>query len=118
MKINTSFTLDQMRMDILDIMGRFDKLGKVTASQTGVASNIISRRLAAFSKEGEKVDQEQRALQSLEFESMKQREEVIKDAHKSTLTWIFGEPETRFMDWLAAENGIYWVKGKVINPSV
>jgi len=115
MKINTSFTLDQMRIDILDIMGRFDKLGKVAASQTGVGSNIISRRLAAFSKEGEKVDQQQRALQSLVFESMKQREEKIKDAHKSTLTWIFREPETRFMEWLAAENGIYWVKGKVID---
>ncbi len=112
MKINTTLNLDQLRGNIVDTL---DKLGESAASRTSAALKSFSRTLAALAEEGERVEREQKILQSLVFESMKQREEEIKDAHKLTLTWIFKNKETRFADWLAAESGIYWVKGKVSN---
>lgn len=61
---------------------------------------------------------QQEVLQSLVFEEMKQREETIKDAHEMTLNWMFEKPETGFMNWLEADGGIYWVRGKVFYPHI
>jgi hypothetical protein len=108
MKINTTLRLDQLRVDIVDTL---NKQARSTASWD-IALDNLSRKLAAFAEEGKRVEQEQKILKSLTFESMKQREEEIKEAHKRTLEWIFKKPETRFMDWLKVDNGIYWVRGK------
>jgi hypothetical protein len=44
---------------------------------------------------------------------MKEREENIKVAHKSTLQWAFHRPDVELLQWLEKDNGIFWVKGKV-----
>lgn len=59
------------------------------------------------------MDRQHKILRSLNFEEMGQREETIKDAHKATLNWVLENNETKFLDCLEAEKGIYWVKGKV-----
>lgn len=58
-------------------------------------------------------EQQRLILESLRYTAMKEREENIKDAHKSTLQWAFNNPEVELIQWLEEENGIFWVKGKV-----
>ena len=109
MSTNTALKLDQLRADIKDNLGERAK----SAARKGAKLDEISRKMATLAEDGKRVAQEQNLLQSLTFESMKQREEKIKEAHRTTLGWIFLKSETRLIDWLKTENGIYWVKGKV-----
>jgi len=109
MNANTSLKLDEMRADLAD---RLDAQGKSNAG-VSITLSDLSSKLINLLENGRLVEQEQRQLGSLAFDSMKEREEKIKDAHKKTLSWVFKNPDTAFMDWLQAQNGIYWVKGKV-----
>ncbi|KAF2122066.1 hypothetical protein BDV96DRAFT_136943 [Lophiotrema nucula] len=46
------------------------------------------------------------------FDSMKDREDKIKDAHLTTLDWMFDGEQAPFLRWLMSESGIFWVMGK------
>jgi hypothetical protein len=76
--------------------------------------NDLTHTLTALSEEGPLVAWQQKILKTLAFESMKQRKDIIKEAHARTLNWIFDDRASRFMDWLSRKNGIYWIKGKVV----
>lgn len=108
LKVNTDLKLEKLRSDIVMIL---TKQGNASATgHTGLDS--LSEKLLTLAAEGKKVEAEQKILESLIFEEMYQREETIKDAHKSTLDWMFNKNDLQFMDWLEAEKGIYWVRGK------
>jgi hypothetical protein len=57
-------------------------------------------------------------LQSLQFPTMTDRYEAIKEAHAKTCKWIFQkaqdvkQPWSDFSEWLEHGNGIYWISGK------
>ncbi|KAF2501406.1 hypothetical protein BU16DRAFT_569487 [Lophium mytilinum] len=108
MKINATLQLDQLKADVIVAL---NERPQPFTSNTVVLDSLW-QKLAALADAGKRVEREQRILASLIFDSMKQRQEKIKDAHEQTLAWIFRKPETGFMDWLKSENGIYWVKGK------
>ena len=109
MNANTSLKLDEMRADLAD---RLDAQGKSNAG-VSITLSDLSSKLINLLENGRLAEHEQRQLGSLVFGSMKEREEKIKAAYKKTLSWVFKNPDTAFMDWLQAQNGIYWVKGKV-----
>ena len=112
LKINRDLTLENLRVDILEAL---DEQGNAAVKgYTGL--DKLSKQLFALAEEGQRVTQEQKVLESLIFEEMEQRGEAIKDAQSATLDWMFRENGTRFMNWLKAETGIYWVKGKVRDP--
>ncbi|KAM0354215.1 hypothetical protein ACHAPU_001253 [Fusarium lateritium] len=72
-----------------------------------------------------------RILQSLQFEGMNHREDLIHDPHGQTFEWLLEDEETsaghndekhtamvkrsreRFLDWLASSKGIFHVTGKL-----
>lgn len=111
MHVKTHLKLDQLRWDILNVLNT-----QKTTPDPAVVLENLSERLIALADAAKRVEQEQRILSSLVFDSMKQREEKIKDAHGQTLAWAVKSPETGFMDWLTTKSGIYWVKGKVSQP--
>ncbi len=57
-------------------------------------------------------------LASLYYPEMKERQEIISEAHQQTFEWIFDRtgkgirPWDDFVDWLEKRGGIYWIQGK------
>jgi hypothetical protein len=51
-------------------------------------------------------------LGQLEFPDMNERYDELVEAHKQTFRWIYERPELKFVDWLKAGKGIYWIAGK------
>ena len=43
---------------------------------------------------------------------MNERYDDIAEAHKQTFRWIYERRELKFVDWLKAGKGIYWITGK------
>ncbi|PMD63535.1 uncharacterized protein K444DRAFT_626616 [Hyaloscypha bicolor E] len=115
LKLNLTSNLNQLRIDILEKL-QVPATSNARGKDFGLDS--LSKELLSFLDEGKRVKHQQDVLQSLVFEEMKQREETIKDAHEMTLNWMFEKPETGFMNWLKADSGIYWVRGKVFHPYI
>ena len=110
LRIDLTSQLDQQRADILGIL---DVQAPSAVQNAGDEMKSLSKMLLSLLEESKKVQHSQQILRSLVFDEIWHREEAIKDAHVKTLTWIFKKPVTGFMDWLKAENGFYWVRGKV-----
>jgi len=108
LKVNTEQTLELSKLDLLHTVKN-----PLMAQQNDFDN--LPTKLSSFIKEGQMLAQQQAILQTLLFEQMEQREENIKDAHKATLDWMFQKNGAKFMEWLEAEEGIYWVRGKVRN---
>ncbi|KAF2106820.1 hypothetical protein BDV96DRAFT_590510 [Lophiotrema nucula] len=100
--------IHQWRDQVLDLVK--EQAAKNSRLTQGL--DEVSSKLGALAEEAQKVQNQQAVLESLTFESMKEREETIKTAHANTLDWLFKDPDTLFVDWLENHNGIYWVKGK------
>ena len=55
---------------------------------------------------------------SLSFQAIDDRREVVALAHRETFQWIFRDPKAydkrwhSFIDWLESGNGCYWISGK------
>jgi hypothetical protein len=107
--MNTSWKLEQLRDNVLRALREHGE----AAAKEQAANKSLAEQLLALIGECKKVELQQKILESLIFEEMEQREENIKDAHKTTLDWIFKRNDTKFVNWLETENGIYWVRGKV-----
>jgi hypothetical protein len=110
LRIDLTSQLDQQRADILGIL---DVQGPSAVQNIREEMKSLSKMLLSLLEESKKVQHSQQILRSLVFDEIWHREEAIKDAHLKTLTWLFKKPETGFMGWLKAENGFYWVRGKV-----
>lgn len=80
---------------------------------------------SASLSDGAKQDRERavrgRLLESLKFADMKDRYEVISEAHKRTFDWVFhesndfGEPDQgwdNFANWVRSNKPLYWLTGK------
>lgn len=80
---------------------------------------------SASLSDGAKQDRERavrgRMLESLKFADMKDRYEVISEAHKRTFDWVFhelndfGEPDQgwdNFANWVRSNKPLYWLTGK------
>jgi hypothetical protein len=111
--MNTDLNLEKMKLELISTL---DRGRDEAARQQQAGFDMLSKQLFSLVEEGQLVAQQQTILQTLLFEEMEQREEAIKDAHKTTLDWMFERNETKFMNWLETGNGIYWVKGKVYGP--
>jgi hypothetical protein len=61
---------------------------------------------------------QQSVLSRLHFSEMKDRENLIVEAHQETFQWIFTSPEAgdtpwpSFTNWLMNGAGLYWITGK------
>jgi hypothetical protein len=54
-------------------------------------------------------------LEGLKFDTIKERQAEIADAHKNTFAWLFKpapDSRTNFVEWLHSGRGIYWISGK------
>ncbi|OCL06719.1 hypothetical protein AOQ84DRAFT_410266 [Glonium stellatum] len=87
---------------------RLDRLRADIVSST----TDLSMKITALTREVNRVERGQKILESLIFETMRQRKSEIKDAHQRTLGWVFDEETSAFTDWLKVENGFFWMKGK------
>lgn len=80
---------------------------------------------SASLSDGAKQDRERavrgRMLESLKFADMKDRYEVISEAHKRTFDWVFHESNDfdeldegwdNFADWVRSNKPLYWLTGK------
>jgi hypothetical protein len=107
LKVETTQTLEKLRNDIIETLNKNSPPGHTTDLED------LAKQILALAEESKRVDRQQKILRSLIFEEMEQREETIKDAHIATLNWMVEKNETMFIDWLEAEKGVYWLKGKV-----
>jgi hypothetical protein len=110
--MNTDVSLQKLKSDIISTLERHSD---EAAKEQQTRFNNLSKELFVLAKQGPQLAQQQLMLQTLLFEEMEQREENIKDAHKTTLNWMF-QKKIKFTNWLESEKGIYWVKGKVRDP--
>ncbi|KAJ8111143.1 hypothetical protein ONZ43_g5693 [Nemania bipapillata] len=53
-----------------------------------------------------------RVLESLRFEEMPHRHWQIRDNYTDTYAWIFDTEISTFADWLANQDGLFWISGK------
>ena len=78
-------------------------------------AQILIRKLGELAQEGRKVANEERILNSLEFDEWKRRFNDVHKAHTHTFDWILEDskdpaiPRTGFKHWLQNQNSIYWI---------
>lgn len=106
---NRSQEIDQLRRDI-------------NSGFQGIKSNVEQEQeqdpgiwlvLSDTARRGQAYFAEQAILQSLRFPSIDSRHQSISKEHPQTFLWIFDETSsTKFVDWLTAEDGVYWISGK------
>lgn len=51
-------------------------------------------------------------LDSLCFDQMQTRQEMITKTYPETFSWIFHDEVTTFKSWLESDSGIFWIRGK------
>ncbi|KZF19446.1 hypothetical protein L228DRAFT_251040 [Xylona heveae TC161] len=108
MEFDTTRRLDYLKSDL-------ETLLHVTADgqyESNVALEVLSDKLHAFLEAENEVKKEQIILQSLCFDSLKERYSTIKKAHSRTLNWLFENEELGFLEWLRSGSGIFWFSGK------
>ncbi|MCJ1396255.1 hypothetical protein MMC18_009144 [Xylographa bjoerkii] len=112
--------MTQLRSEIVDVVQR-TKHTKHDINEEDFSR--LSNSLASMTQESKTSELNRSVLTSLCFESMTVRHSRIAEAHAKTCEWIFEDGDhqtaeidpqsrTRFMEWLKADNGIYWVCGK------
>ncbi|KUJ09979.1 uncharacterized protein LY89DRAFT_689860 [Mollisia scopiformis] len=109
LKMNTNLALEEMRLDLVRTLERQEH--RVKKEQQTRIENLFEE-LRKLANAGQEMTQQQAILRTLLFEEMEQRQETIQDAHKATLDWMFKPDKEKFVEWLEAERGIYWVRGK------
>ena len=106
--VETTKRLDKLKLEFLHIADERSH----TASTMSAPIHDVSKLLSSF-VEWKTMEREQKILASLCFQEIKERHSDIKEAHVTTLDWIYESAEINFMDWLKSRNNIYWVSGKV-----
>lgn len=86
---------------------------QISSTLSSASREDITLKLETFVRKIASVERQQNFLEGLMYESMKRRHDMIKEAHKKTINWIFERAETGFKKWLEADDSIYWVQGKV-----
>jgi hypothetical protein len=101
-------SIDDIKQDIFGLtnVGRIEALSARQLSQ-------LQERLDSFAKEYETRRYASKVLRRLNFAEIRRRWGRITDAEKNTNTWIFDRAKTRFLDWLEAGRGIFWITGRV-----
>lgn len=112
LKISIGTRLSDFRNELLALLNAQSNSGTLSGS----SGNDITTKLVAFAEKAENLERQQSFLEGLMLDSMKRRHDMIKEAHRKTLDWVFERPETGFLKWLGSEGtegSIYWVTGKV-----
>lgn len=104
---SSNHRMDQFFTDLVSLKTHIQKTGTDDATV-----QQLSTRFDALEKWMKEVGNERRILKSLCFESMKSRHSNVKDAHQSTLEWLFHSQSLTFKEWLEKGNDIFWVGGK------
>jgi hypothetical protein len=79
--------------------------------RVGAHSKLI-RDLSSLVVETASISKLTRILETLRFEEMPRRHWQIRDTYADTYSWIFDEQNSTFADWLAHQDGLFWVSGK------
>jgi NACHT domain/N-terminal domain on NACHT_NTPase and P-loop NTPases len=106
MEITSTRKLDQLRLELLDTLRQSPR----ALNNSNNDFITLSTQLSSIAQEGEKVTREHRILDSLRFETMRDRYRLIHHATPTTFEWIFRHPD--FSEWLESRSGTYWIGGK------
>ncbi|KAJ4176077.1 hypothetical protein NW767_015565 [Fusarium falciforme] len=104
--------------EIQGLRKQFDELfsGIKDALQKEDSREHTIAALLSAAAQGSRYSAEQMILEHIRFESINDRHDTIRVAHKQTLSWLFSTGERRspatFDDWLVSDDDIYWVSGK------
>lgn len=107
---------DKWHYDIVDAARK--TLGAAAADQE---LDAFSDSLSAGAKQDREAFVKRRIFQSLKFNDMRDRYELIPEAHKNTFEWVFREPGDaqndgegwdNFATWLMKNELLYWITGK------
>ncbi|KAI2469066.1 hypothetical protein F4781DRAFT_239284 [Annulohypoxylon bovei var. microspora] len=78
----------------------------------------ISNSMIQLKEQGMTTVSDQKFLRSLYFQRLMARHDKIETAHSQTFEWIFVDSKSddqaprRFVEWLRAEHGSFWIQGK------
>jgi hypothetical protein len=122
LRLNLGVTLNDAKTQLVaEVQAQFAdmKNSNIISAHDQVCSKFyftllgsLPERIAQLIRESRKITTAQRALQSLLFEDIRQREDQIRDAYAKTFTWIFEDETTSFKRWLISGTGTFWVSGK------
>jgi len=105
MEITSTRKLDQLRLELLEALRQSPR-----ALNNNNDFITLSTQLSSIAQEGQKVTMEHRILDSLRFETMRDRYRHVHHATPTTFEWIFRHPD--FSEWLDSRSGTYWIGGK------
>ena len=101
------------------------RMADIQALQAQFAEVLRSKEdsgetLTKIAHDGFQYNAEQWILSELRFVRLEDRYSSVSDAHRKTLTWLFGTTDTpgrnvpaaNFVEWLRSENKIYWISGR------
>lgn len=90
-----------------------DAMDQITAISHGASDiSAVCTTLLDISKRGRKTKGNRNFFQSLQFESMPNRQSEIVEPYPGTMEWIFDGNTAHLRDWLSDGRGIYWITGK------
>ena len=76
----------------------------------------LKNRLDAFAAEYKSSLHAAKVIDSLNFVEIGRRWTLIPKSEERTNSWLFGDAETGFVDWLNSSSTMYWIDGKVRLP--
>jgi len=86
---------------------------------SGLEVELLTSTVSQLSLLERRFAKEEAVLASLNFDQKPFRHDDIRTAHATTFEWVLSEapladdaPQHRFVDWLKAGDGIYWISGK------
>lgn len=101
---------DKLRMRI-----RADIIEAISANGDGISGDGATRFKLS---EHRKRTYERLILHSLQYNTLYEREQSVKDAHTKTFQWVFSEKIStqhayhNLQDWLQSSEQVYWITGK------
>ena len=105
MEIRTTQKLEQLRSELLDALKQSPRVSDKTDMFLK-----LSTQLSSMAQEGQKVATEHKILESLRFETMRDRYRLVQQATPRSFEWIYQHRD--FSNWLEAKNGTYWISWK------
>ena len=109
-----SVLYDSKIEDLLKDIGRLHTINERDVSELSNRMHQLSHALSNIQAETKTVFREHKLLRSLHFKTITMRESKIPEAHARTFEWIFSKDneDSKFLEWLENENGVFWVMGK------
>ncbi|KAJ8123025.1 hypothetical protein ONZ43_g924 [Nemania bipapillata] len=111
LEVHRADEIRQLRAVFNDL---FEDMGHRLRDDKSRSQTIVA--LLEATSQGSRLSTEQIILEQLRFDTINDRYELIRPAHKDTFQWLFDTTErdspVTFNEWLTSQDSVYWISGK------